>query len=526
MPAGHGPERSGAVTSRRRFLRWGAGTVAGALGLGAAGLAGHEWWPSSSGSMAGQPGAQGPLDLSDPAEDPSSYSLFFSRPDLRPPRVETVRESSSFKFGPGAGLVLMTPKGYAVAAPSQMGLMAVDADGRLRWFLPAQHSPFDLQCQTYRGRPVLTWWEGTVHLGTGAGTVYIVDSKFRSVATISEVDGLKPDLHEVNLTPSGTALLTSFHNVQTDLRPVGGPKNGWAQAPVALEVDVATGQLVHRWDALDHVGVDETYLQFSGGTESNPFDYLHMNSVSLASDGNFLIGARNTWAVYKVDRSTGKVLWRLNGKKSDFDMGSGSHFYWQHHVRAQSSAQLTLFDDGGTPAEEPQSRGIVLHLDEDEMRCQLVKAFTHPARLLAQNQGSMQLLSDGGALVGWGSEPYFSRFSASGELLVDGILPVDVESYRAFAVHVSLEPQEPPALAVGESPTGGVVAYVSWNGSSEVSTWRVLAGRSKQSLNMVATQAWADFETAVTVNNLGPYFQAAALDSNGKELARSAVVHR
>ena len=88
---------------------------------------------------------------------------------------------------------------------------------------------------------------------------------------------------------------------------------------------MATGKGLFDWDSLDHVGVDETYA--TGAAAAAPFDYFHINSIAETPDGNLLISARNTWALYKVDRSNGNVLWRMNGKKSDFSMGAGTHFY-------------------------------------------------------------------------------------------------------------------------------------------------------------------------------------------------------
>ena len=38
--------------------------------------------------------------------------------------------------------------------------MIVDDRGNLLWFRPTEQAPFDLQLQTYMGKPVLTWWEG------------------------------------------------------------------------------------------------------------------------------------------------------------------------------------------------------------------------------------------------------------------------------------------------------------------------------------------------------------------------------
>ena len=66
---------------------------------------------------------------------------------------------------------------------------------------------------------------------------------------------------------------------------------------------------------------------------SEPWDYLHLNSIDVLPDGNLLVRVRHTFALYKLDRKTGKVIWRLGGKRSDFDMGPGTQFAWQHDGR-------------------------------------------------------------------------------------------------------------------------------------------------------------------------------------------------
>jgi hypothetical protein len=217
------------------------------------------------------------------------------------------------------------------------------------------------------------------------------------------------------------------------------------------------------------------------------------------------------------------VLWRLNGKNSDFSMGEGARFYWQHHARPHGSGVLSVFDDGAAPAEETVSRGLVLNLDETAMTCSLERFVSHPG-VLAVAEGSVQLLNDGGMLVGFGAEPYFSRFSAQGEVLVDGHLPKDVTSYRAFVTDFATVPTDKPAVAVGSAANGGHIVYVSWNGATEVVAWRVFAGAMSSALSAAATADWADFETALTVNSAGPYFQVAALDGAGHELGRSDTV--
>ncbi len=421
--------------------------------------------------------------------------------------------------------MLLTPKVYVPPGPGQAGLMVLQADGKLRWFLPTDKPPFDLQYQQLNGKPVLTWWEGTVTTGTGQGEGVIADLNFNELARIGQVDGLWPDLHELVLTPQGTALMTAYHPVAADLRSVGGPKTGFLLGAVAMEVDVATKELLHRWDSVDHVTVEESYQQLpkGQGAEKTPFDYFHINSITLSPDGDLLISGRNTWALYKVGRASGEVAWRMNGRKSDFEMGAGSHFYWQHTARYNGPAKVTLFDDGASPAEEAQSRAVILSVDESKMKVTLEKSFVHPARLLAPNQGSVQVLEDGGTLVGWGAQPYFSRFSADGELLLDARFPTNVESYRAFSARFASQPTDRPAVAIEADPIGGRIVYVSWNGSTEVAAWEVLGGPAGQ-LTPLALADWADFETAISVNSTGPYLQVIALDRAGNRIGSSEVL--
>jgi hypothetical protein len=74
------------------------------------------------------------------------------------------------------------------------------------------------------------------------------------------------------------------------------------------------------------------------------------------------------------------------------------------------------------------------------------------------------------------------------------------------------------------NPAGGSVVYASWNGSTELDTWTVLAGKTAGELARAGSQRRAGFETMITVNTEGPYFAVAAQDAGGHELARSATV--
>jgi hypothetical protein len=183
-----------------------------------------------------------------------------------------------------------------------------------------------------------------------------------------------------------------------------------ALSGVVQEIDIATGTVLFEWDSLDHIPVTDTYAPFSGGTKSAPFDYLHINSIAIAPDGDLLLSGRDTSAIYKVSRPSGKVAWQLGGKRSSFRMGPGATFWFQHHITPLDASTVSIFDDGGAPPQkESQSRAILLDLDTSAMTATLRQSYTHPAGLAAANQGSMQVLADGRVLVGWGNLPYFWR---------------------------------------------------------------------------------------------------------------------
>ena len=450
---------------------------------------------------------------------------FVSRPDLNPPKVTLTH------VAPGHRLQYLF-LGLAASGPGQGGAMIMDTTGELVWFSPdtTGNSKLDFQQQRYQDKPVLTWFQGRVVAGGyGEGVAKIADDSYQVTHTIHAHNGLQVDEHEFNITPQGTALVSAFHKQRYDLSRLGGPDKGWLLSGVAQEIDIATGKLLFEWDSLDHVGFDETYLPVQGGhgTKSMPYDYFHINTIEDAGDGDLLIGARNTWCVYKVSRKTGQILWRLNGKKSDFTMAPGSGFYWQHDTRLHGPNVLTVFDDGydGVLREdEKESRALILNVDYDRMLVTLRKQFIHPgARVLAKAMGNAQLLPGGGMFVGWGTNPHFSEFDADGRLILDGELIKGDPAYRSFIGDWSGHPAELPAAAARHR-AGGATVYASWNGATDVASWTVFAGHAQTALTEVGSARKSGFETAIAVPGKGPYFAVQAHDAHGHPLSRSAPV--
>jgi len=65
---------------------------------------------------------------------------------------------------------------------------------------------------------------------------------------------------------------------------------------------------------------------------------------------------------------------------------------------------------------------------------------------------------------------------------------------------------------------------VSWNGATNVASWRVLAGPSPSALAPVSTVAKAGFQTTIAAQTAGPDIAVQALDGSGTVIATSATV--
>jgi hypothetical protein len=66
--------------------------------------------------------------------------------------------------------------------------------------------------------------------------------------------------------------------------------------------------------------------------------------------------------------------------------------------------------------------------------------------------------------------------------------------------------------------------YMSWNGATNVASWRVLAGPAPSALAPVALTPRSGFETALATPGAAPYVAAQALDSTGAVIGTSKTV--
>lgn len=390
-----------------------------------------------------------------------------------------------------AGYTFIEPRGTSVPYP---GPIILDNEGNLVWMETKYGQAMDLKVQTYKGDDYITFWHGGDSGWFGKGYYLMLDSSYNVFKNVTAAGDLDGDLHEFEITPDGTALLTAYEARAADLT-AWGVQDGLIWDSVFQEIDLETGELLFEWRASDHYDVHDSlgpYDQYQGA-----WDFFHINSVDKDPlTGHYLVSSRYMCAVALVSGDTGDVLWQVGGLANSFADLSGGHatdFSWQHHARLHrenatgddTRLLLTVFDNGAyynkPERRADQSRGLLVDLDTAQMTATLRHALVSPGDdpFLVPSQGSVNLLpASGNVLVGWGHHPAWTEYeAATGEVLCDTHLGAAhlarwglVKSYRTFKGSWTGRPSAGPEAVLR---TGEGAVYVSWNGATEVTAWVV-----------------------------------------------------
>ncbi len=472
---------------------------------------------------------QPPLNLKQ--QQPGKLQHFVSRPDLVPPRI-TVYERGNTR-----GRVFMTPLPSPVVHPGEHntitikpvgpgGPMIVDGAGNLIWFkqLDPPDVAANLRIQRYNGRRVLTWWQGGVTPSAfGIGKGVIANRSYRTIKTVRTGNGYDMDIHEFTLVPGGSALVTIYSPVLVHLP--GSPADQLSPLldSIVQQIDVRTGLVMWEWHSYGHVPLADSYAT---PENSASYDAFHINSIQKLKRGRVLVSMRDTAAVYKIDRASGRTLWTLGGKSSDFRYRHNARFWFQHDAQLLGHHRISVFDDeAGPPQKAPASRGLVLRMNTRGRTTRTLHEYVRSNDTSAQSEGSVQTRPGGNVFVGFGSTQFFSEFSRGGRLLYDAGLPKDDGSYRMYRHRWHATPQTRPTAMVRRTGPSAVSVYASWNGATAVDRWQVLAGPAGGRLEPVASAPSAGFETRIHLPSSATTFAARALDSDGNVLAISARVH-
>jgi hypothetical protein len=333
------------------------------------------------------------------------------------------------------------------------------------------------------------------------------------------------DLHELLLLPNGNALLTIYDTQVVDMSKVVSGGNPAAQVIglVIQELD-SSKNVIFEWRSWDHFQLTDS----SEDLTRPVIDYVHGNAIEVDFDNNLLISSRSLDEITKINRQTGNVIWRLGGKKNQFTFLNGiPQFFEQHDIRRLPNGHITLFNNRADHV-SVYSAAEEYVLNENNKTISLFWQYRNTPDVYSLAMGNLQRLPNGNSLIGWGS-----GFPSITEVKPDRLKALELTlggpnvTYRVFRFPWHGTPTTSPDLVV-ETEGKTRLLYYSWNGATEVASYRIYGGSSETNLSLLATKTKTGFETTQTIVDpqlIQCYYQVVPLDQQGNAMTASKVVY-
>ena len=224
-----------------------------------------------------------------------------------PPILKTVHHDPRTS----AGCLFLAP----LSGPGQRGSLLLDRDGEPLWFKPSKPVvALNFRAAVYRGKPVLTWWEGKTERGLGDGTHVILDQSYREVARHpGRRRAGRPTCTSSCSRSRGTALVTSWERAPMDLSSIGGPSNGVVVGGIVQELELPSGRVLFEWRSLDHVASRRVTLgrQHERRVRLLPHQLDRARRATATCSSRPATPGRST----RSTGAAGNIIWRLGGKK-------------------------------------------------------------------------------------------------------------------------------------------------------------------------------------------------------------------
>lgn len=462
-------------------------------------------------------GTQTELELLGGEREGPASSVELSAQTVTLPRYETAPASlpvitMTLPSGTDSGYVFLAPYMFWPSVSSY--LLILEDAGELVYYQELPAVGYDFKKQP---NGLLTFYDSSVGYFRG------LDPSYTVVDTYAAGNGYVADVHDLQVLPeNGHALLLIYDFQTMDLTEYGGRPDATVIGLIVQELDAAKN-VVFQWRSWDYIDITDTVVPLTSAT----VDYVHGNAVERDHDGNLLISARHLWEVTKVNRQTGEVMWRWGGKRNEFTFTNDDPFYYQHDIRRLANGHVTLFDNGNarTP---PYSRVVEFELDEENKVATSEWEYRNSPDTFSPGMGNAQRLPNGNTLIGWGgsSDPAVIEAKPDGTKAFELSFTPGVVSYRTFRFPWQGFPSWAPT-ALLKKDNDKATLYFSWNGATNVAYYRIYAGKTADTTNLIATKLKSGFEESFDVTGFLDdfcYYRVMPVDNRGQTAQYSNLV--
>ena len=175
---------------------------------------------------------------------------------------------------------------------------------------------------------------------------------------------------------------------------------------------------------------------------------------------------------------------------------------------------------------------LALRTDTSPMTAETLQLYNHPHGKHADGRGSMQIMENNNAFLGWWMRSLVSEYTPEGKLIMRAGWRPMLKSYRSYKFNWVGQPVEPPtvhseARIVGKADRSNAfrtVVHVSWNGATEVGSWKLYrATPNQEQKTLITSTSRQGFETKFVHHGFLSHVVVEGVDREGKYLGESKV---
>ncbi|MFA5327807.1 MAG: aryl-sulfate sulfotransferase [Prolixibacteraceae bacterium] len=292
-------------------------------------------------------------------------------------------------------------KGYINIAtkPENSYLYLINDKGKIVWYQSAENktivnSTFDPLHNTFQ---CILGQNPNEQFG---GDEILVLDLYGNTIFKRNYDKLKnPDVHhDFKRLPNGDLITINRYKKEFDLSSKGGGTNDVVNGDGLTVMDL-DGNVKWEWNCFSAINpLDYSFIMDApSGMELSPRDDLmHANSVTLDTDGNYLMTFNRINQLWKIDSNTGHVYYKL-GLNGDINMSEDGYTSGIHSAHINPDGEIMVVDNGKI---NKQTRAVSYMVDETSKTAVVKKNIKFPKDLFTMNQGSGYMIDSQHVLFG------------------------------------------------------------------------------------------------------------------------------
>ena len=185
--------------------------------------------------------------------------------------------------------------------------------------------------------------------------------------------------------------------------------------------------ILFTWNVAEHIPLEDCYMS---EISDNRIDPYHVNFIEVIDD-YILTSFRNCSTIMKIDKITGKPVWRIGKTKLGDDFYENSNyikpldivndpkneFCAQHSPRITQNGTVVLVDNGnknicvGNTNQDEYTRIVEYEIDTKNRQANFVQDYSlnNMKNTYYHGKGNIELLESGNWLISWGHKDFKSK---------------------------------------------------------------------------------------------------------------------